>query len=49
MTLNPANRKTDQSLSNSRTGTDAAAHATLDTEQLISLTRTALVGTIGFL
>ena len=36
ITLNPANRKADQSLSEFQTGIGAAAHATLDMEQLIS-------------
>ena len=36
ITLTSANRKADQSLSNLQTGVGAAAHATLDTEQLIS-------------
>ena len=36
ITLNSANRKADQSLSDFQTGVGAAAHATLDTEQLIS-------------
>ena len=36
ISLNSANRKADQSLSDFQTGVGAAAHATLDTEQLIS-------------
>ena len=36
ITLSSANRKADQSLSDLQTGVGAAAHATLDTEQLIS-------------
>ena len=39
ITLNPANRWI--SLSDFQTGIDVAAYATLDTEQLISCTRTA--------
>ena len=35
ITLTPANRKADQSLSEFLTGIDAAAHASLDTEQLV--------------
>ena len=35
ITLNSANRKADQSLSHFQTGVGTAAHATLDTEQLI--------------
>ena len=45
ITINPANRKMDQSLSDFQTGICVAAHATLDTEQLISHIRTALVDT----
>ena len=37
ISLNSANRKVDQSLSDFQTGLGATAHATLDTEQLISL------------
>ena len=48
ITLNPANKKTDQNLSDFQTGTDAAAHATLDIEQVISHTRAALVDTNFF-
>ena len=36
ITLSSTNRKADQSLSDLQTGVGAAAHATLDTEQLIS-------------
>ena len=36
ITLSSANRKADQSLSDFQTGVGAVAHATLDTEQLIS-------------
>ena len=39
----------DQSLSDLHTGIVAAAYATLDTEQLISHTRTALADTIASL
>ena len=42
---NSANRKADQSLSDFQTGVGAAAHATLDTEQLISHLWVALVDT----
>ena len=45
ITLNPANKRTDQSLSNFQTGIDAAAHATLNSEQLIYHTTTALIDT----
>ena len=47
MTL--ANRKAYHSLSDLQTGVGAAAHATLDTEQLISLFRVALVDTLSSL
>ena len=47
--MNPSNRKVDQSLSEFQTGIDAAAHATLDTEQLISHTRVKFIDTISFL
>ena len=40
ITLNPANKKTDQNLSHFQNNTDTAGHATLDTEYLISHTRT---------
>ena len=43
-----ANRKADQSLSDLQTGVGAAAHATLDTEQLICL-RVALLDTLSSL
>ena len=43
ITLTSANRKADQSLSDLQTGDGTAAHATLDTEQLISHLRVALV------
>ena len=47
ITLTPANRKADQSLSEFQTGIRAAGHATLNTEQLISCLRVALVDTIS--
>ena len=47
ITLNSANRKADQSLSDFQTGVGATAHATLDTEQLISHLRVALVDTLS--
>ena len=37
ITLNPANRKADQSISDFQTGTGAAAHVTIDIEQLFLL------------
>ena len=49
ITLTPANRKADQSLSEFETGICAADHATLDMEQLISHLRVALVDTISSL
>ena len=49
ITLNFANRKADQSLSDFQTGVGAAAHATLDTEQLISCLCVALVDTLSSL
>ena len=49
ITLNSANRKADQSLSDFQTGVGATAHATLDTEQLISHLRVALVDTLSSL
>ena len=45
ISLNSANRKVDQSLSDFQTGLGATAHATLDTEQLISHLQVALVDT----
>ena len=42
----PANRKANKSLSEFQTGIGNANHATLDTEQLISQLRVALVDTI---
>ena len=49
ITLNSANRKADQSLSDFQTGVGAAAYATLDTEQLICHFRVALVDTLSSL
>ena len=49
ISLNSANRKADQSLSDFQTGVGAAAHATLDTEQLISHLQVALVDTLSSL
>ena len=49
ITLNSANRKTDQSLSDFQTGVGAAAHITLHMEQLISHLRVALVDTLSSL
>ena len=46
-TLNPANRKADQNLSEFWTAIGAAAHATLNMEQLISCIRIALVDTVS--
>ena len=43
ITLTSANRKADQCLSDLQTGVGVAAYATLDTEQLISHLRVALV------
>ena len=37
ITLNPANKKADQSLSEFQTGICAVAHVTLDTQQLTSV------------
>ena len=45
--LTPANRKADQGLSEFQTGIGAAAHATLNMEQLISHLRVALDDTIS--
>ena len=47
ITLSSANRKADESLSDFQTGVGAAAHATLDTEQLISCFRFALLDTLS--
>ena len=49
ISLNSANRKVDQSLSDFQTGVGATAHATLDTEQLISCLQVALVDTFCLL
>ena len=49
ISLNSANRKVDQSLSDFQTGLGATAHATLDTEQLISCLQVALVDTVSSL
>ena len=47
--MNSANRKADQSPSDFQTGVGAAAHATLDTEHLISCFWVALVDTLSSL
>ena len=47
ITLTPANRNADQSLSEFQIGIGAAAHATLNMEKLISHLRLALVDTIS--
>ena len=47
--MNSANRKADQSLSDFQTDVGATAHATLDTEQLISHLWVALVDTLSSL
>ena len=47
--MTSANRKADQSLSDLETGVGAAAHATLDTEQLISHLRDTLLDTLSSL
>ena len=49
ITLNSINRKTVQSFSDFQTGVGAAAHATLDTEQLIPFLWVALVYTLSLL
>ena len=49
ISLNLANRKVDQSLSDFQTGLGSTAHATLDTEQLISCLQVALVDTLSSL
>ena len=49
ITLTPANRKADQSPSECETGIGAAAHGTLNMEQLISHLRVALVDPISSL
>ena len=49
ITLNPTNKKTDQSISDFQIGIGATAHATLYTEQLASDTRTVIIDTIASL
>ena len=49
ITLNSANRKADQSLSDFQTGVGAAAHATLDTEQVISHLQVGHIDTLSSL
>ena len=49
ISLNSANWKADQSLSDFQTGVGATAHATLDTEQLISDLQVALVDALSSL
>ena len=49
ITLSPAKRKADQSLSDLQTGVGAVAYATPDTEQLISHLRVALLDTLSSL
>ena len=49
ISLNSANREADQSLSDFQTGVGATAHATLDTEQLISCLWVALADTLSSL
>ena len=49
ISLNSAKRKVDQSLSDFQTSVGATAHATLDTEQLISHLQVALVDTLSSL
>ena len=49
ITLNSANRKGDQSLSDFQTGGGAAAHTSLDMKQLISHLQVALVDTLSLL
>ena len=49
ITLNSANRKADQSLSDFQSGVGATAHPTVDMEQLISHLRVALVDTLSSL
>ena len=48
-TLTPANRKADQNLSEFQTAIGSAAHATLETEHLISHLEVALVNTLSSL
>ena len=49
ITLNPANKRTGQSLLDFQIGIDTAAHTTLDTQHLISHAQSALADTIGSL
>ena len=49
ISLNSANRRIDQSLSDFQTGMGVTAHATLDTEQLISHLQVVLVDTLSSL
>ena len=49
ISMNSTNRKVDQSFSGFQTGVGAAAHVTLDTEQLISHLQVALVDTLSSL
>ena len=49
ITLAPANRKTDQNISEFQTGIDATAHATLNMEHFISHLKVAIVDTISSL
>ena len=49
ITLKPTNKKTNQNLSDFQAGIDSAAHATLDTKQLVSCRRTVPVGNIASL
>ena len=49
ISLNPSNKRTDQSLSDFQTAFGAAAYVTLDTEKLVSHTRAALVDTVASL
>ena len=47
--MNSANRKADQSVSDFQTGVGVTAHATLDTEQVMSHLQVALVDTLSSL
>ena len=49
ISLNSVNRKVDQSLSDFQTCVGATAHATLDTEQIISCLQVAIVDTLSSL
>ena len=49
ITLNSNNNKDDQSLYDFQIGTGAASHVILDTEQLMSCTRVALIDTFASL